>query len=133
MLKKSTRLAMIAVLAVFGLLAVAAAQSRPPAPPSPKLNVFRAGNGASVGTVEGKPSPQWSLGWNYVHIANCTVYINNAGFYLFVYPVEGGYFYTALPEFKELINPSCQSGNWIAFYVTDSYGDWDQVWTYTYR
>lgn len=54
--------------------------------------------------------------------------------WLYVYPVEGGVFATADPNFQNAIAPACQTGNWIAFFVTDATtGAWSQVFTYTFK
>jgi hypothetical protein len=74
------------------------------------------------------------LGWNYVHATNCTIYWDGANSWLYVYPQEGGFWYTANLSFQTTIAPACQTGNWIAFHVYDTNGNlFNQVWTYTFK
>ncbi len=128
------RVTMIAVLAVAGLVSAAAAQNKPQAPDAAQLAIPRIpGNGASNGIANDGASPQWSIGWNYVHATNCDMYNAYGYTYLVVYPQEGGNFWTVYSTYQNLIEPACQSGNWLAFHVYDSYNDWDQVWTYSYK
>ena len=130
-----TRFGMIAVLAVTALLTVAHAQSDQSTPPAPQTNRaanLHVGNGAGLSTDEAIRAP-WAVGWNYVHAAYCTTYYSGGYAYMFVYPKEGGYFWTTAPAFQQLIEPACQTGNWLAFYVYDTSNDWSQVWTYTYK
>jgi hypothetical protein len=126
-----TRFGMIAVLAVTALLTVAHAQSLPPAPQT-RIDNLHAGNGAGLSSDQGIRQ-DWSVGWNYVHPQNCTLYYSGGYAYLIVYPKEGGYFWTTASAFQALIDPACQTGNWLAFYVYDDSGDWSQVWTYTFK
>jgi uncharacterized membrane protein len=129
------RLTIIAVLATLALATAANAQNKPQPPENAIQQLARPGNGASVaGSVSnGGPSPQWVIGWNYVHATNCDMYNSGGYTFLIVYPQEGGYFYTIYPVYQNLIEPACQTGNWLAFHIFDYNNDWDQVWTYDYR
>ena len=127
------RFTMIAVLAVAGLVTAADAQSKPRVPENAGQLALRPGNGANNSSPGNGPSPQWSIGWNYVHAAYCNMFSSSGYTFLVVYPSEGGYFWTVYPQYQNVIEPDCQTGNWIAFHVIDSSGDWDQVWTYTFR
>lgn len=73
------------------------------------------------------------VGWNYVHAAYCVTYWDGATAWLYVYPQEGGLWYTANLSFQSLIAPACQTGNWLAFFAYDINGNWNQVQTYTYK
>jgi hypothetical protein len=127
------RLTMIVVLATVGLATAASAQSKPQAPRSARPLITRPGNGASANFTGDGPSPQWSIGWNVVHATNCLLFESSVVAVLVVYPKEGGYFYTTDPTFQSMIQPACQTGNWIAFNVYDSSGDWDQIYTFNYQ
>ena len=129
------RWTMIAALAVAGLATAADAQNKPKIPETNPQVMVHPGNGASPsgGIVNGSPSPQWSIGWNFVHPTNCTMYDYGGYTYLVVYPKEGGYFYTVYSDYQNVIEPACQTGNYLGFYVYDSYSDWDQVYTYNYQ
>jgi len=124
------RFGMIAILAVTALLTVAQAQSLPATPPATQLENLHPGNGAALSTDGIRPP--WSIGWNLVHVTNCTLYYSSGYAYEIVY-VSGGYFWTTDDRFQQLLAPSCQTGNWIAFWVYDSSNDWSQVYTYTYK
>ena len=139
MFTKFTKLVVVAVLAVFALLTVAEAQSkpqtRPPTMPrSIELSTLRPGNhsGRSMTDSSGIV-PDFSVGWNYMHPQNCTSYYYNGVFYTVVYPREGGYIYTSDVNFLQQLAAACQTGNWLAIYFYDSFGDWDETDTYTYR
>jgi hypothetical protein len=129
------RFTVIAALAMVGFVATANAQSKPQAPENENQQIARPGNGASMaGSMSnGGLRPQWVTGWNYVHAAYCNMYDSGGYTFLVVYPQEGGYFYTIYARYQNVIEPACQTGNWIAFHVMDYSNDWDQVWTYTYK
>jgi hypothetical protein len=129
------RATMIAVLAVVGLVAAADAQKKPQAPESAIQQIARPGTGASsAGDIaHGSPSPQWAIGWNYVHASNCYMFSSGGYTYLALFAQEGGYFYTNDSAYASLMETDCQFGNWIAFHVIDSSNDWDQILTFDYK
>jgi uncharacterized membrane protein len=135
MLHTFNRFAMIAALAVVGFVTAADAQNKPQPPENAIQQIARPGNSASLagGIANRSPSPQWVIGWNYVHATNCDMYNSSGYTFLVVYPQEGGYFYTIYPLYQNVIEPACQTGNWLAFHVYDYSNDWDQVWTYPYK
>jgi len=137
MFNKSIRSSMILLLVILGLLTVVAAQSRPPArvPDISSIvsKITHPGNGASLDTAKTGPSPQYGLGWNYVHATNCLMLTISGNDYLVVYPEEGGYFYTTNTDYQNVIEPACQLNHWLAFYVIDSNLDWNEVYTYTFQ
>lgn len=133
MFKLFNRLTMIVALAAVAFVSVAGAQSKPQAPQSARQLIARPGNGARGNLTGDGPSPQWSIGWNYVHAANCDMYTDSGYTFLVLYPAEGGYFWTVYSDYQNVIEPACQTGNWIAFHVYDYSNDWDQVWTYNYK
>jgi hypothetical protein len=106
------------------------------APPiTPTLhNALTLGGTSSSGGRKGKAgsiTTQAVAGWNYVHATSCT-YLNNG--YIYVYPSEGGYWYSNVQEFKDALLTQCSTGNWVALYVTDpNAGTFSQVYTYDYR
>ena len=132
--RKVATLVLATVLGVLTSGAVAAAQSKTPSPPLSRPNISHIGNGAGLTTTDGAVHPPFVIGWNYYHLANCTMYQYNGYDVLVMYTVEnGGYYYTYDSQFQSVIEPACQSGNWIAFHVYDGSSDWNQVWTYTYK
>jgi len=123
----------VAVLALTGFITAATAQNvprAPQAPPQQPLNLHP-GNGSSAGAPNGGPQPDYSPGWNYVHATNCWLYNGSDGYtYLVLYPQEGGDFWTSSPQFQNMLMTACQTGNWIALDIYDSYGDWSALYTY---
>jgi hypothetical protein len=107
--------------------------------PSPSTKHLQAGNAAGFSTeslslsTESDVAPALSTGWNYVHPQNCLVFNSGGYAYLYVYTKEGPYFYTTNSAFQAVIEPACQTGNWLAFYVYDSSNNWSEVYTYTYK
>src|SRR5262245_46063578 len=73
-----------------------------------------------------------TLGWNTFHIAFC----QTVGTSLYVYPLENVgvvYFVTNVPTSQAVLAGACQTGNLIAIHVSDIFGDWDSIFTYTFR
>jgi len=139
MFTKFTRLVVVAVLAVFGLLTVAEAQSKPQTMPPTmprniELSTLRPGNHSGHSMTDSSSIvPDFVVGWNYVHPSNCASYYYGGFFYDVVHFQEGGYIYTSDVNFLQQLVGACQTGNWLAFYVYDAFGDWNETWTYTYR
>ena len=75
-----------------------------------------------------------STGWNYFHVTNCQLYFDDPNIYLFIFPQEGGYWYTYVNMYTHTTwTPACQTGNWTAVYVTDtSTGAFNYVYTYDF-
>ena len=122
MIVKSTGLALIAVV---GLLGVAHAQTSGPATP--------ATNGSSPSTTTSGAAP--TVGWYYVHPTQCLMTFDGTYAWLVVIPAEGGSWWTAFPPSQELMTPTCQNGNWVAFYVDNVgfAGHWSNFLTFNYR
>jgi hypothetical protein len=111
-LKKLTRLVVVSLLTALGSGIAASAQS-PKSPPSPPSQVVKlvpphVGNGGSPK----HGSAALPVGWYTFHIANCSVYFTATGPVLYIFPLEGGYWYTSNPDFKAVILPACQTGNY---------------------
>ena len=137
----STVLAMMAFLGFLGVAEAEVAESEPPTEPlqiAPELHkaVTKGGtvlNGASMSAAGDAVAPPVA-GWNYVHATNCQGYWDGTTTWLYVFPQEGGFWYTANPYLQTTIAPACQTGNWIAFYVYNTSGNlWNYVYTYTYK
>jgi hypothetical protein len=132
-LVKYTGLATAAFLASFGL---ALAQSATPASDVDATGPSAAPAPTSAATINattnGKPNVTSNLttGWYYVHATHCIVYPNG---YFYVYPQEGGWWATNYTPFLNTLEPECALGNWIAFYVYDTVGDWNEIYTYDYK
>src|SRR5271167_295454 len=136
MFRRVTKSALIAVLVILGLLTVAAAQNTPAPPTTPqtiKLDTLHPGSRAGLTAADKGIRPDFFVGWNYVHPQNCASYYYAGIFYTFVYPLEGGYLETSDANFQRTFVAACQTGNWVAFYVYDLFGDYNEVYTYTFK
>jgi len=123
---------------LFGLALMATAQTTnqklPAEAPAPSTKHVQPGNRAGVGADSLSADAQaLSIGWNYIHPKNCELYYSGGYPYLYVYATDGRYFYTTNTVFQALINPACQTGNWLAFYVYNYSSNWNDVYTYTYK
>lgn len=75
-----------------------------------------------------------AAGWNVAHATNCLAYYDGATTWLYVYPQEGGVWWTANLTFQNALEPQCSQGNWVAFYVYNTNGNlWNQVYTWNYK
>lgn len=83
------------------------------------------------GLATGNSAP---LGWNYVHATSCQFYWDGATSWIYIFPKEGGYWFTAYPPWMNMLAPACQTGNWVGFYVTNaSTGGWSTASAYSYK
>ena len=117
------------------------------------LNVVGAAQGqTSAATTQANPSPNAgaaingfvptqssetgfitsSTGWNFAHALVCEPYYDGTSVWLFVYLKEGGYLYTNFKPFQDALMPSCQSGNFIGFYL-ESASNWSHALVYSYK
>jgi hypothetical protein len=85
------------------------------------------------GKSQAAPSASVALGWNFVHATNCNMVFDGFAHTLIVYPQEGGTWSTTDTDFQNILEPQCSQGNWIAFFVFDQFGDWNQIFTYSFR
>ena len=131
-----SRATVIAVLAVTGFITAATAQNAPhglKTPPQQPLNLHP-GNGSVARATGGGINPDYyPIGWNYVNATNCYVYYDSEYMYVVVYPQQGSGFSTTNAPFQNALLTACQTGNWIAVYVYDDYGDWSQLYTYDFN
>lgn len=146
MKKRTTNILLTMFLSVVASVMATAQttkQKLPPAPPTPGTMHLQPGNGAGFSmekasadsanaTTDFTGSTYWADGWNFIHPQYCQTYYSGGYPYLIVYAQGGGYFYTTDLPFQTLISPACQTGNWLAFYVTDNYS-FSNVFTYTYK
>jgi hypothetical protein len=93
---------------------------------------IHSGNGTSM-QPGSAPSPAVSIGWHYVHATNCNAYWDGSTVWLYLYPSEGGYWFSSVPGSQNVMANQCLLGNWIAFYVYATDGSWNQAFTYTYK
>jgi hypothetical protein len=108
------------VIGCFGAIATAEAQDI-------------LGHGTHTTSDTAAPSAPVVVGWNWFHIANCSL----AGGFMYLYPVESNgitYLWTAVPLPYTTLASACQSGNLIAVHITDlSLLAWDGLFTYTFK
>ena len=139
-------LTMVALLGCLGMTEAQDTQSEPPTQPfliTPQLhNELTQGgavsNGASMSSSAALTHDvvvtNAVVGWNYVYATNCHSFWDGSTTWLYVYPLEGGSWYTSNLYFQTIIAPACQTGNWLAFHVYNTNGNlWNQVYTYTYK
>ena len=74
-----------------------------------------------------------SVGWYTVHATNCSPYSDGVTTWVYVYPAEGGYWFTSNNLFANAFLNQCVTGNYIGIYVYDTFGDFNQIYTYSYK
>jgi hypothetical protein len=123
----------LAFLGSFGLaLAQSATPSTtdgPPEAPPPMSAAKHSALTAGGKIASGAAISPATVGWYYVHATNCYGYNG----YLYVLPSEGGSWWTNNTLFQNVLEPQCSHGNWVAFYVYDTSGNWNEVYTYSYK
>jgi hypothetical protein len=100
--------------------AAGGAQAKDVTPSSQSAPGSIASTGLVPGFVGATTGSSVVLGWNYVHATSCQFYWDGANAWLYIFPSEGGYFYTAFTPWMNMLAPACQTGNWVGFYVTAS-------------
>ena len=126
-------------LAILSLSGIAMAQQAAPAS-APEITAQSHSAATQNGTVASGSGASLSnspitnaaaLGWQFVHATNCVSYSDG---YLYVFPREGGYWFTNAPLFTTTMLAQCVHGNWIGFHVvTASTGAFDQIETFNYK
>jgi hypothetical protein len=86
-------------------------------------------SGASMDSTQARAA---AVGWNWIHAANCQTYWDGTTTWLYIFPQEGGSFWTANKVLQGTIQPACQTGKLLAFYINAD-GSWHQVYTYTHK
>jgi hypothetical protein len=80
--------------------------------------------------------PAYKVGWNNVHATNCVTVIKSSKVYVYLYPKEGGYFYTTTALQQPALLAQCAVGNWISFYITSKSGSsftWNDIESWDYK
>jgi hypothetical protein len=136
----SKKLTSFAAMALIGSMGFAAAQTAtPPQTPSPRGITPPTSAQVSADTAGGSIASGGSLksaaatGWNFFHIKFCYAFYSGSTFYLYLYPTEGGYWYTTDSHFQGLLYPACGTGNWAGVYVTNTSGTWNYAEVYDYK
>jgi hypothetical protein len=133
------RAGLAGILSFLGLTFVQA-QGVPHLPPkaiTPEEHNL-ATNGGTIQSGRGpnlNPTPQVTkaAGWNYFHATSCSPYFDGFTTWVYLYPQEGGVWFTANSIFADAFLNQCSLGNLIAVYVIDTAGHFNQVWTYDYK
>ena len=139
MIGKSLVLA-LAMMVLLGFLPMAEAQHTPMAASAkaaqltPELHHARTQGGTLVnGGSTSETQANVATGWYYVHATNCQAYWDGTTTYFYIFPQEGGYWFTTNLVFQNTIQPACQTANWIAINVYNTSGSWNSVFTYPYK
>jgi len=130
------KLTFLAMMTLIGSLGVAVAQSSAPeraGGKTPPLTAEQVSTATKGGKVANGAIPKVPTGWNYFHITYCEGVYSGGAWYLFVFPGEGGYWFTSDPRFQGLLEPACQTGNWVGFYVFNPDGSYSNVRVFDYR
>jgi len=77
--------------------------------------------------------PPLVIGWNYVHATNCYGYFDGSTTWLYVFPEEGGFWFTSNAALQRTLAPACQTANWVGFNVFNSSGEWNLLQTFPFR
>jgi hypothetical protein len=132
-----SKLTFLATMTLISSLGVAVAQSPVPGgasgktPPLTAQQVSAATNGGKI--ANGAIPKKAPTGWNYFHITYCEATYSSGVWYLFVFPAEGGSWFTSDPRFQGLLEPACQTGNWVGFYVFNPDGSYSNVRVFDYK
>jgi hypothetical protein len=140
---KRSFLTFLTVIALSGSIGVANAQPAAqsvdihsaPANGSPAANSAFLNVLTPVGRQDEASSPTTNVdtGWYYLHAGNCWTYFDGTLTWFYLFSLEGYSVFTANPMFQNSMSPACQTGNTIAFYVFNTRGNWNQVFTFTSR
>lgn len=119
----------IATILLFTAAFAAGAAAQATAATSPDFFKNATHNGLSH---QGASLANASTGFQSFHASLCVNYIPTSGStYTFVYPAEGGYIFTDNGPNQVLLGAACAAGNLIGIYVTDSAGDFNQLYAYS--
>jgi len=127
--------AVLALMVAIGFGQIGQAQSPKPGATASVSGQTAAlpANGSARANAAGADGASVAVGWYWVHATNCYSFFDGTYNWLYVYPAEGGYWYTASAQTQTLIAPACIAGNWLAFYVDNTSGHWNGVVTYAFK
>ena len=144
-----SKLSLIAGLSILGLAlgaGVGQAQLAPinrpgpqNGPPPPVITSAvhaqsTANSTSSSGHSSGTNGLTAAAGWNYFHATNCAPYYDGSTTWVYVFPAEGGYWYTSNSIFETSMLTQCAVGNWMAVYVTNTTtGYFPEIYTFAYK
>jgi hypothetical protein len=124
-------------LAVVQAQTVVQGQSAPTAAPAaitPQQHSLVT-QGGTIQSAKGQISGQQqavAIGWNYVHATNCLTYFDGVITWVYLYPQEGGYWFTANIDFGFTWLTACAHNNVVGMNVFSTSGLFNQVFTYSH-
>src|SRR3974390_682970 len=99
--------------------------ARAPTPPkliTPEAHRI-ATNGGTIQSGKSSTSAERQfthVGWQYFHATNCITYYDGVTNWVYVYPAEGGFWFTSNAYLATTFLNQCTAGNWVAIYVSDT-------------
>src|SRR5947209_5685999 len=114
-----SKITTLATLALIGSLGVAAAQNASVGTVQPKATPPITAQSHSAATHGGRVATGGSAvttGWHYFHATNCAGYYDGSTTWVYVFPSEGGYWYSSNSVFQGIYENQCSVGNWTAVY-----------------
>ena len=117
MIVKST---LLAVLLFIGSVTLAGAQGTESSVPLGTSKMGQTTNGAITQAI---------IGWNYLHVAACTVF---SGTFVLIAQEDGSTWYTSDLITTSALSAACQTNHWVAFHVINFNGAWDQAYVYPF-
>jgi len=94
------------------------------------------GHSSSVRTpgAASAQGPSAAAGWNIFHATNCEPYYDGSTTWVYVFPSEGGYWFTNNLFMGTSFLTQCAQGNYTATFVTNtSTGYFPDIYTWSYR
>jgi hypothetical protein len=136
------RACLAVILSFLGLTVVQAqtVQGSAPAPAATAITAPRnslATQGGTIQSAKGQSQQQTTaqttaIGWYYVHATNCQTYFDGVTNWVYLYPQEGSYWYTANLAFGTTWLTACAHNNVVGMYVFSTSGLFNQVFTYSH-
>ena len=124
-MKLRARLLAFGIVLMSGALLVVNAQA-------PK-DATEASTGSSMAASGDAAASALPLGWNVVLSQNCQIYYQGSNIAYNVYASNGAVFWSTIWQFQNVMEPSCQTGRWLALYVTDGpTAAWSPIYAMTY-
>ena len=91
--------------------------------------------GGTIQSAKGQTSGQQqavAIGWYFVHATTCLAYFDGVTNWVYLYPLEGGFWITANSNFENTWLSECPHNNLVAMYVFTTTGLFNQVFAYSH-
>ena len=120
-----------ALLLAFGIVLMSSALLVVNAQTAKDSGEQTTGSGISAGDAATNALP---VGWNVVLSQNCQIYNPTSSTVEYrVYATNGAFFWSTNWQYQNVMEVSCQTGKWMAFYVFDGpTGAWSSIYTWTF-